>query len=103
MGKPTVWLNDGGVAMPADPEDVRCGAHRASMASNVLIAKPEIGQVKKSSFVQESPERIYGMPSPHGGESAKEGGCGWPPPARPLYQRRKIDEQTPPPVGCCAQ
>jgi hypothetical protein len=83
MGKPTVWLNDGGVAMPADLEEMRCGAHRATMRTNVLIAKPQIGEVKKSSFVEDAADRLYGAPSPHDGESAKDGGrrraaAGWP-------------------------
>lgn len=68
-----VWLNDGGIAVPNDPEEVRCGAMRASMRRNVLISKPGVGEVNKSSFVDDRPDRVYGMPSPHDGESAKQG------------------------------
>ncbi len=43
--------------MPADPEEVKCGKMRSTMKTNVLIDKPEIGQVHCHAALRSSISR----------------------------------------------
>eukprot|EP00882_Tetradesmus_deserticola_P029409 GHRQ01032943.1.p1 GENE.GHRQ01032943.1~~GHRQ01032943.1.p1 ORF type:complete len:211 (+),score=68.48 GHRQ01032943.1:1319-1951(+) len=65
------WQPSGGASASPDGE-ARCGSQRATMKTNVLISKTELGKVKRTTFNNSSPDTIYGAAMAHDAESARQ-------------------------------
>ncbi|KAG1676647.1 hypothetical protein FOA52_008777 [Chlamydomonas sp. UWO 241] len=53
-------------------QNMRVGTMRGSMTTNPLLNKPELGEVKKTTFSHPPPDHTFGYKAPHDSEGARE-------------------------------
>mmetsp|Transcript_37327 Transcript_37327/g.110224 ORF Transcript_37327/g.110224 Transcript_37327/m.110224 type:complete len:94 (+) Transcript_37327:288-569(+) len=61
----------------ADVESFRVGTMRTSMAANQLLAKAELGTVKRTMFSNPPPDHVFGYKAPADPEGAREVTMKW--------------------------
>lgn len=65
-----VWQPTGSAGAP--DLEVRVGTFRATMEQNPLLARPELGKIKKCLFKEPPPEKVFGYTAPKDPEGARE-------------------------------